>query len=335
MTDIKRKKSRVYFYRLALGKRTNRDLFRKNVLSLWEIFDNREYAKVPELVIDDQRVYVSAMEKVPLGLKMLPGGAMLDSFALMMNLQRINPNEPVSFGDLTMPLNERLKTLSNELEDMQEESTHAKNLMNQINAGNIGPLVNSPILYDPFRRILLRVRQAGDLTNNQLVRYLKSTFESPGAYLQIILDGQSTSDIDGFDLLTELSYAVASPDNFASFADNDRNEFKDLAAASDMNSQDIKVVMTGPNLTKRRAKKKIDKLLSTSDGLETKKATVKGISDGSLEEIDFIKNRLRYDGDINYDPKKGITIKDNFNFMSWAYKQKINFIDDRYNLEWD
>jgi hypothetical protein len=93
--------------------------------------------------------------------------------------------------------------------------------------------------------------------------------------------------------------------------------------------------MTGPNLTKRRAKKKIDKLLSTSDGLETKKATVKGISDGSLEEIDFIKNRLRYDGDINYDPKKGITIKDNFNFMSWAYKQKINFIDDRYNLEWD
>ncbi|ONG03050.1 hypothetical protein BVG98_00390 [Lacticaseibacillus rhamnosus] len=151
----------------------------------------------------------------------------------------------------------------------------------------------------------------------------------------MILDGQSTTDIDGLDLLLEFSYAVASPDNFSAFANNAQSEFKDLEAASDMNSQTIKVVMMGPDLTKRKAKKKIDELLSTQSGLETKTAVVKGIADGSEKEMDFIKNRLKYDGTINYDSKKGITIKDYFNLLSWAYQQKMNFLKARYNLEWD
>lgn len=335
LVDTKYKEAKVYFYRMELGKRTDRDVFRRNVLALWDVFDKRDYSQIPELILDDQSIYISAMEKVPLRTEILPGGKVLDTFALMMNLQRINPNEPVSFGDLTMPLNKRLKTLSNELENMQKESTHARELMQQIADRKIGPLVNSPILYDPFRRVLLRIRQNGDLTNNELVRYLKSTFQAPGAYLQIILDGQSTADIDGFDLLTELSYAVASPDNFAAFADNSRSEFKDLAAASDLNSRDVKIIMTGPNLTKKKAKKKVDELLSSHEELDTKKAAVRGIADGSEKEIDFIKNRLRYNGQIQYESKTGITIKDNFNLLSWAYKNRLEFIKERYNLEWD
>ncbi|MBM6413523.1 hypothetical protein [Lacticaseibacillus paracasei] len=335
MSDNKYKSARVYFYQMALGKRTNRDSFRKSVLDLWKVFEKKQYSKVPEFIIDDNKVYVSSMEKVPLGDQILPGGKVLETFALMMNIQRVNPNEPVRFGDLTMRPDIRLKTLSNELEGMQKDSPRAKELMKQIDDGNIGPLINSPVLYDPFRRILLRVRQSGDLTNQQLMRFFKRGFNCPGAFLQMILDGQSTTDIDGLDLLLEFSYAVASPDNFSAFANNAQSEFKDLEAASDMNSQTIKVVMMGPDLTKRKAKKKIDELLSTQSGLETKTAVVKGIADGSEKEMDFIKNRLKYDGTINYDSKKGITIKDYFNLLSWAYQQKMNFLKARYNLEWD
>lgn len=335
MADKRYKDSRVYFYQLALGKRTDRDAFRRNVIKLWDIFDKRQYSQAPEMLIDEQKVYVSAMEKVPLGIEVLPDGKALNTFALMMNIQRINPHEQVKFGDLTMSPDVRLKTLSNELAGMQDESKHAKKLIQQINDGQIGPLVNSPILYDPFRRILLRVRQNGDLSNQQLVRFIKQSFRCPGVYMQMILDGQSTADMDAFDALVELRYAVASPNNFVDLADNDRSEFQDLAVASDMHSQDIQVVMTGSNLTKRAAKKKVTDLLTDHDGFETKKAIVKGIADGSDKEIDFFKNRLRYDGKIDYDSTTGITIKDCFNLLAWAYKNKLEFLKNRYNLEWD
>ncbi|ONF99532.1 hypothetical protein BVG98_11030, partial [Lacticaseibacillus rhamnosus] len=142
MSDNKYKSARVYFYQMALGKRTNRDSFRKSVLDLWKVFEKKQYSKVPEFIIDDNKVYVSSMEKVPLGDQILPGGKVLETFALMMNIQRVNPNEPVRFGDLTMRPDIRLKTLSNELEGMQKDSPRAKELMKQIDDGNIGPLIS-------------------------------------------------------------------------------------------------------------------------------------------------------------------------------------------------
>lgn len=335
MDNTKYKNTSAYFYRMEVGKSTDRDKFRNNILELWNSFEKRDYTKSPQLILDGDEIYVSAMEKVPLGLILLPDGQALDTFALMLNFQRVNSSEPVSFGDLTMPVNDRQKTLSSELENMKKDSKDAESLVKRIKDGNIGPLVNSPILYDPFRRILLRVRQAGDMTNNQVLRYLKKAFDFPGGYLQIILDGQAISDIDNFDMLLELSYAVASPDNFKNFANNNQSEFKDLAYASQLNSRNIRIVMTGPDLTIREAKKKVVKLLSEQEGMETKKVSIKGIADGSDKEIDFIKNRLKYDGGISYDPEKGVTIKDNFNFLAYAYRQKLSFLKDRFNVEWD
>ncbi|WGI19901.1 hypothetical protein [Latilactobacillus sakei] len=319
MTEKVFKSKRVYFYRVNLGKRTNGDSFQTNVISAYDKFYRRDYSDAPEATINGERIYISAMSKVVDfdDEKLENEDFYFSPYAILINIARVDPSKEVEYGVLTNQVDERRKTLG-EVADIDDSGD------------NIGPLVNTQIIYDPFRRVLARKRSTGDLSNYLLCKFIKAAFDVKGISFEIMLNKKGMTDIDKFTSVYEAEYKIAAPDNFKSYANDDRSEFGDIKFASDVNSEAYKIVLTGANLTKKNLKTKLKNIL-TEDSFEVKMAQITGLTDGQESTVDLIKNKLVYDGRVEFENK--VTIKDFFNLLEFAYKEEFNFIKTMYKLE--
>lgn len=317
--EDKQKPKRVYFYRLNPGKRTDYSELQTKIITLYNEFFNRDYSNAPDVTINGERIFISAMSKFETKIEIDTDGESFMGYALLLNIQRVDPHRDVEYGVLTKSVYERRKTLKAEESDSSND--------------DIGPLVNTEILFDPFRRIICRTRNDGDLSNYLLTKFIKQAFDIKGAKLDIILDQKGLDAIDSLDATTLLKISVSSPDNFNKLTDDSRNEFAEMKMAKQFNTEKYSMVLSGPNLKKARIKKKLKEMLAEDEKYKVEQAEIEGLDNGNFEPVNLIKNKLIYSGAIHYREHENITIKHYFALLEQAFKTKFKFIQSQFALE--
>ncbi|KRM54588.1 hypothetical protein [Lacticaseibacillus sharpeae] len=314
---VEYKKKKVYFFHLSGGKQTHLESLKPKIIELYDDFYNRRYDNVPDLTINGERIFVSAMTRFETAAVQTENGPVME-FVYQLNIQRVDPSRDVEYGVLTQEVDERRHKL--ELAD------------NEASEGNYGPLVNTEVLYDPYRKVLCRTRCTGDLSNALLLRFIKLAFNLRGAKMEVILNQRGVDAIDDFSALKTLRIAVASPNNFLDFADDGRSEYADMRFASSMRGNKYAYVLSGTNLEKHTLKRKLNSLMSEGENFSLETAVIEGENDGIFEPIDLLKNKLTYSGQIIIKNGEKITIKHYFRMLEYSFRDKLDFLKAQFEF---
>lgn len=299
------KQAKANFFKLNSSKKSNLGLFNKKIKEMYSNFQDKNYQNIPTLDIDGLQYYVSAMQKVNSDEEL--GGERL--YCILMTISRVDTESQIL-----------LANLENTIDSRKREVEHGE---------NEGLVVDTRLLFDPFRQIIVVYNQRGTINNRDLQRFFSKIIEVRGLKFEIILNQEAMKRLDHLDVVKSVSYTVASPDNFKAYRDDNRTESGDFKFANSISGESIKITIKSESLAKEGIKDKIQKLLSDGS-LKVTTATVDGWSNGVEEPIDLIKNKLRYNGDISYE--KVMDDKAVYGFLNTAYDYYYEYLKSIYNV---
>lgn len=299
------KQAKANFFRLNSSKLSNLDLFNDKVNEMYTNFTKKQYNAIPTLPIDNLKYYVSAMEKVYQDEEL--GGE--HTYVVLMTISRVDTTSKIL-----------LANLENTIDKRKREVKHGE---------NEGLVVDTRLLFDPFRQILVVYNQRGTINNRDLKRFFCKIIGVRGLKFEIILNQEAMRRLDNLDIAQSISYTVASPDNFNSYRDDRRSEFGDFNFANSVAGESVKIVIESSSLTKSKIKNKLRDLFSNGN-IDIKSATVKGLNDGILEPIDLIKNKLQYQGSIMYEDE--IDDRSVYGFLNMAYNHYYDYLRNLYSI---
>lgn len=299
------KQAKANFFKLNSSKKSNLGLFNKKIKEMYSNFQDKNYQSIPTLDIDGLQYYVSAMQKVNSDEEL--GGERL--YCILMTISRVDTESQIL-----------LANLENTIDSRKREVEHGE---------NEGLVVDTRLLFDPFRQIIVVYNQRGTINNRDLQRFFSKIIEVRGLKFEIILNQKAMKRLDHLDVVKSVSYTVASPDNFKAYRDDNRTESGDFKFANSISGESIKITIKSESLAKEGIKDKIQKLLSDGS-LKVTTATVDGWSNGVEEPIDLIKNKLKYKGVISYE--KVMDDKAVYGFLNTAYNYYYEYLKSIYNV---
>ncbi|MGQ7688142.1 hypothetical protein ACTGUM_01410 [Streptococcus suis] len=302
------KQAKANFFKLSSSKESNLELFNNKIKEMYSNFQNKIYDNVPTLDINDLQYYISAMRKID--SDEVVNGERL--YCVGMTISRVDTKSQIL-----------LANLENSIDSRKREVEHGE---------NEGLVVDTRVLFDPFRQIIIVYNQRGTINNYDLQRFFCKIIEVRGLKFDIILNKEAMRRLDNLDVIKSISYTVASPDNFKTYRDDDRSESGDFKFANSISGESMKVTIASSSLTKVGIKDKIKELFSDGN-LEVRSATVDGWNDGIQEPIDLIRNKLKYIGWINYEQ-----VMDDeavYGFLTTAYDCHYDYLKSIYNVRFE
>ncbi len=302
------KQAKANFFKLSSSKESNLELFNNKIKEMYSNFQNKIYDNVPTLDINDLQYYISAMRKID--SDEVVNGERL--YCVVMTISRVDTKSQIL-----------LANLENSIDSRKREVEHGE---------NEGLVVDTRVLFDPFRQIIIVYNQRGTINNYDLQRFFCKIIEVRGLKFDIILNKEAMRRLDNLDVIKSISYTVASPDNFKTYRDDDRSESGDFRFANSISGESMKVTIASSSLTKVGIKDKIKELFSDGN-LEVRSATVDGWNDGIQEPIDLIRNKLKYIGWINYEQ-----VMDDeavYGFLTTAYDYHYDYLKSIYNVRFE
>lgn len=307
MTEKKTKilKKRVNFYRLAAGKQGGIDDFRTNIEETYMNLKNKNFSRIPTLEINEDKYYIQAMDRMDLNDEDQGG-----TYCWLIDISRVDVNQEITIGDLTKEIDERRTVIKG------NEDT--------------GPIVDTQIIFDPFRNIIGVLSTRGGVSLINLKRFISKLIDKRGIQLEIILDENGLKKIGKLDIVHSISYVVATPDHFQTFKDNSRSEAGDMKVANYLTGEKMTVKIESSALSKPNLINKIASLRSSTE-VTLDALSIEGLENGREETINLIKNKLVYYGNIQFEDK--VTIKDAFVFLEIAYGDKFEFIKSQFSIQ--
>ncbi|HFI0586235.1 TPA: hypothetical protein ACGO00_000357 [Streptococcus suis] len=305
---MKSKQAKANFFKLSSSKESNLELFNNKIKEMYSNFQNKIYDNIPTLDINDLQYYISAMQKID--SDEVVNGERL--YCVLMTISRVDTKSQIL-----------LANLENSIDSRKREVEHGE---------NEGLVVDTRVLFDPFRQIIVVYNQRGTINNYDLQRFFCKIIEVRGLKFDIILNKEAMRRLDNLDVIKSISYTVASPDNFKTYRDDDRSESGDFKFANSISGESMKVTIASSSLTKVGIKDKIKELLSDGN-LKVTSATVDGWNDGIQEPIDLIRNKLKYNGLINYE--EIIDDKAVYGFLTTAYYHYYEYLKSIYNVRFE
>ncbi|HEL2203249.1 TPA: hypothetical protein TZE22_000549 [Streptococcus suis] len=305
---MKSKQAKANFFKLSSSKESNLELFNNKIKAMYSNFQNKIYDNIPTLDINDLQYYISAMQKID--SDEVVNGERL--YCVLMTISRVDTKSQIL-----------LANLENSIDSRKREVEHGE---------NEGLVVDTRVLFDPFRQIIVVYNQRGTINNYDLQRFFCKIIEVRGLKFDIILNKEAMRRLDNLDVIKSISYTVASPDNFKTYRDDDRSESGDFKFANSISGESMKVTIASSSLTKVGIKDKIKELFSDGN-LKVTSATVDGWNDGIQEPIDLIRNKLKYNGLINYE--EVMDDKAVYGFLTAAYDYHYEYLKSIYNVRFE
>lgn len=305
---MKSKEAKANFFKLNSSKESSLQLFNEKVKEMYSNFQNSNFDDVPTLEINGLQYYISAMQKID--SEDVVNGERL--YCVLMTISRVDTNSQILLANLEESIDSR-----------KREVEHGE---------NEGLVVDTRVLFDPFRQIIVVYNQRGTINNHDLQRFFRKIIEVRGLKFDIILNKEAMKRLDHLDVVKSISYTVASPDNFKTYRDDDRSENGDFKFANSISGESIKVTIASSGLTKSGIIDKIKELFSDGN-LNVTSATVDGWSDGVQEPIDLIRNKLKYNGLINYE--EVIDDRAIYGFLIAAYYYHYEYLKSIYNVRFE
>ena len=305
---MKSKQAKANFFKLSSSKESNLELFNNKIKEMHSNFQNKIYDNIPTLDINDLQYYISAMRKID--SDEVVNGERL--YCVLMTISRVDTKSQIL-----------LANLENSIDSRKREVEHGE---------NEGLVVDTRVLFDPLRQIIIVYNQRGTINNYDLQRFFCKIIEVRGLKFDIILNKEAMRRLDNLDVIKSISYTVASPDNFKTYRDDDRSESGDFKFANSISGESMKVTIASSSLTKVGIKDKIKELFSDGN-LKVTSATVDGWNDGIQEPIDLIRNKLKYNGLINYEQ-----VMDDeavYGFLTTAYYYHYEYLKSIYNVRFE
>lgn len=305
---MKSKQAKANFFKLSSSKESNLELFNNKIKEMHSNFQNKIYDNIPTLDINDLQYYISAMRKID--SDEVVNGERL--YCVLMTISRVDTKSQIL-----------LANLENSIDSRKREVEHGE---------NEGLVVDTRVLFDPLRQIIIVYNQRGTINNYDLQRFFCKIIEVRGLKFDIILNKEAMRRLDNLDVIKSISYTVASPDNFKTYRDDDRSESGDFKFANSISGESMKVTIASSSLTKVGIKDKIKELFSDGN-LKVTSATVDGWNDGIQEPIDLIRNKLKYNGLINYEQ-----VMDDeavYGFLTTAYDYHYEYLKSIYNVRFE
>lgn len=302
---MKQKGARVNFFKLTPGKKGGVDEFREVLQESFDNIQNKRWSKIPTLRINDDDYYIQAMQKRILDEKISGSNA----YYWLLTISRVNFDQEIVLANVTKTIDERRREIDHD--------------------ENEGIVVDTQILFDPFRNILGVYARRGTINTYDLRRFICKLVNVKGVQFEIILNKNGYLRLDKLDIIDSISYKVASPDNFKSYKDDSRAEFGDFKFAKEAKGNELYVVLKSNQLSKPSVIKKAKDILSGTD-VEVKALTVDGIADGVADSIDLIKNKLFYSGDIEFE--KEIDDKAAYGLLNKAFDKYHPYFKEKFSI---
>lgn len=302
---MKQKGARVNFFKLTPGKKGGVDEFREVLQESFDNIQNKRWSKIPTLRINDDDYYIQAMQKRIVDEKISGSNA----YYWLLTISRVNFDQEIVLANTTKTIDERRREIDHD--------------------ENEGIVVDTQILFDPFRNILGVYARRGTINTYDLRRFICKLVNVKGVQFEIILNRNGYLRLDKLDIIDSISYKVASPDNFKSYKDDSRAEFGDFKFAKEAKGNELYVVLKSNQLSKPSVIKKAKDILSGTD-VEVKALTVDGIADGVPDSIDLIKNKLFYSGNIEFE--KEIDDKAAYGLLNKAFDKYHLYFKEKFSI---
>lgn len=107
----------------------------------------------------------------------------------------------------------------------------------------------------------------------------------------------------------------------------------DVKLANHLSADEYELRLKSIGLDKKNVKSKIKQIFSKGEFDDVKSIKLEGIRDGQEVFFSLIKNKLCYHGAIQFDQLKGITVKNNFDYLAKAYASKSEFIKENISVK--
>lgn len=270
------KPATVNFFRVNSRSTSKVKSFVDKLEEVHQYFEQEEYERIATLEINQDKYYIQAMQKRT--LESNHDGK--NFYYWLITISRVNIGEDIIIADLSKRIDRRRRTVD------QGDAE--------------GLVVDTRIVFDPFRLLLLSYNQRGTINNADLKRFICKLVDVRGIMLEVVLNKDGYNRLNNLDLITEVTYKVASPNKFNAFSDDSRSEHGDLKFAKVMSSDELYITLKSNGLNKRSIVSKVHELFSKED-IEVKSMRVDGINDGVRDPIELIKNKLDYKGFLEFE----------------------------------
>lgn len=316
--NMEYKAKKISFYELLQG-RNKFDLKRK-LDNIYKLFIGKRYDSIAELEVDNVHYYISAIQKIDLNDTVNYDEDTLDWYCYLINIAKVDPAQEIKYGDLSKVINER-----EEIIDLSE---------NDVDMTQVGPLYDTQFLIDPFYSVVGLGRSVGGTNMWALKKFLSQIFGNvSGLKFAVIPDEKSISDLNSMTLLKSLSYKVAKTTDIDEQQKDSRSEMGDVNLAKALEADEYEFRVKAVSLNQENSKSKIKKIFKNNEFNDIKSIHIEGVKDGQEVLFDLIKNKLFYQGYIEYNRNSGITIRNNFDYLSKAYGTKVDFVRKSLNVE--
>lgn len=304
---MERRPAKVNFFKLNEGRQGGIQELKELLFNSYEHLQNREFEEMPEAIeIDDDSYYIQAMQKIVNENERVNGDYL---YYWLITISRVDMSSEVVVADLLRELDERRRPI---------EHTESEGLV-----------LDLRLIFDPFREIIGIYSQKGTISTNNLRRFLCKLVDVVGLKFEIILNENGYNRLNRLDIINEISYKIASPNNFENYADTDRSELQDMRYANEVSAEELYVVLKSDELQKESIIRKVRSI--TENGERNVKALkIDGITDGVQDTIDLIKNKLVYDDFIEYEDE----IDDHaaYGFLNQAYQEMEGFLFEQFDI---
>lgn len=243
---------------------------------IYDLFIKRKYSEIPTLKINDEMYYIQAMSKRTQEQRYNQNYL----YYWLITISRVNMNEQLAVADISKHIDERRRNIEH--------------------SDSEGPVVDTRIIFDPFRSVIAIYSQRGTINTADLKRFMCKLVNKRGIMFEIILNKSGYERLDRLDLIDEVTYKVSSPEKFKSFVNENRSELADLQFAKKMSTDEMYITLKSSGLSKTAIKNKIKSLLS-NDKIKVESMKIDGLNDGVRDPIDLIKNKLIYKGYLEFE----------------------------------
>ncbi|KIR08699.1 hypothetical protein RA16_06905 [Levilactobacillus brevis] len=317
----KHKQKKISFYELQQGK--HKFDLKESLDNIFKLFKSHKYDEINELNLDEGSYYISAIERLVLGGPLDFGEVTTDYYGYAINIARVDSSQQVQYGDLSKQVDERAEVIDLSDADMSK----------------VGPLFDSQFFIDPFYSVIAMGRTIGGVNVWALTKFMAQLFDAKGVRLAFIPDEKTINDVKDMTNLNKLTYKVARTEGVERKRDDARSEMGDVKIANEFSADEYEVTFNATgSLHKKNVTAKLLEIIGKGNSAKgqfdkVEKIRLEGIKDGHEVVYDLLKNKLTYSGKIGFNSGKGLTIKDNFDYLDVAYTNKLDFIENKLSLK--
>lgn len=280
---------------------------------IYELFENRRFSEIPNVIFDDSNdsdeevqevYYIQAMQK-----RTIEFMDHSNYYYWLMTISKVTIGEEIDIANVEREINDRRRSVDH--------------------GDSEGIVKDAWVIYDPFRSIMLTYSPRGTINTAELKKFNNKIIDTRGVMFEVILNEDGYRRIEALDSVKQLTYKIASPEQFTNFADENRTEKADLKFAEKMRSDELEIVLKADNLSKHDIIGKLRSLFE-EDEVEVKKARVDGINDGFFEPIDLVRNKLAFKDEIEYEEEFDDAAA--YGFLNKAYDKHHIYLKTTYSI---